>query len=325
MKRIDADIKAGQFHRAYLLYGEEAYLRLQYKKKLLSALVPGDDQVNLSRFAGKDAGEAAIAAQAETLPFFAAHRVILIEDSGLFKKKSELLADAIGSFPQSTILLFDETEVDKRNRLFKWVSKEGIASEFARQSEALLTRWILSRINKAGKKLTKQTMEAFLLRTGDDMSRIETELSKLLAYTDGRDVITREDVEAVCTQTLTNRIFDMVQAVAERDAKRARRLYEDLLAQKEPPMRILYLLGREFSQLYQISALANAGYDRGVMQSKLGLPPFVVRKYLPIAARYGEEALEEIVGDFVKTETDVKTGRLQDALAVELMIVKYSA
>lgn len=39
MKRIAQDIKSAQFSHLYLLYGEEAYLRRQYRDKLRAALV----------------------------------------------------------------------------------------------------------------------------------------------------------------------------------------------------------------------------------------------------------------------------------------------
>ena len=81
MKTIDEDIKSGQFKRVYLLFGEEAYLKHQYKRKLKQALVASDDTMNFSSFEGKDTNPKAIIDLAETLPFFADRRLILIENS----------------------------------------------------------------------------------------------------------------------------------------------------------------------------------------------------------------------------------------------------
>lgn len=87
MKTIDNDIKTGQFKQIYLLYGEEQYLIRQYRDKLKHALAADDDTMNFSAFSGSDINQKEIIDLAETLPFFADRRLILIEDSGLFKKK----------------------------------------------------------------------------------------------------------------------------------------------------------------------------------------------------------------------------------------------
>ena len=81
MKSIQEDIKNQQFKPVYLLFGEEAYLRQQYKQKLLDALMPEEDTMNYSRYEGKGIEPREIIDLAETMPFFADRRVILLEDT----------------------------------------------------------------------------------------------------------------------------------------------------------------------------------------------------------------------------------------------------
>ena len=93
MKTIDEDIKSGNFKQIYLLYGTEAYLKKQYKDKLKNAMAAPDDTMNFTRFEGKNINPKEVIDLAETLPFFADKRVILIEDSGFFKSSCEDLAE----------------------------------------------------------------------------------------------------------------------------------------------------------------------------------------------------------------------------------------
>ena len=86
MQRINEDIKNGNFKQIYLLYGTEAYLKKQYKDKLKNAMAAPDDDMNFTTFEGKNINPKEVIDLAETLPFFADRRVILIEDSGFFKK-----------------------------------------------------------------------------------------------------------------------------------------------------------------------------------------------------------------------------------------------
>lgn len=325
MKNLNADLKSGEFRQIYLLTGEEAYLKNRYKKKLRNALVGEEDQMNFSSFTGKGIEIRQVIDQAETLPFFAPRRLIQIEDSGFFKNACPELAEYLPKLPSETYLVFVESEVDKRGKLYKTIKAAGRIVELNRQDQRTLTAWVLGLIKKEGKNITQEALELFLEKSGDDMENIANELEKLLCYVQDQPAIERPDVEAVCTVTTENRIFDMIRAVAEKQQKKALELYYDLLSLREPPMRILFLIARQFNQMYQLKDLREQGLDAGAVASKAGLAPFIVKKSLAQASRFSMETLRQAVEDCVKAEEDVKTGRLGDRLAVELLIVKYSS
>ncbi|HIR97249.1 MAG TPA: DNA polymerase III subunit delta [Candidatus Merdisoma faecalis] len=325
MKMLAEDIKNGSFKSSYLLYGEEAYLRTQYKNRLKNALADPSDTMNFSRFEGKGIDPAEIISLAETLPFFAERRLILIEDSGFFKNKCDELADYLPNMPDTTCLLFVETEVDKRNRLYKAVQKYGRVTEFQLQDERTLMKWILGTLKKENKKITESTLQLFLERTGSDMENIHMELEKLLSYTIGREVITSEDVEEICTMQTTGQIFEMIRAIAEKKQRLALDLYYDLLALKEPPMRILFLIARQFNQLLLVKSLTAKGMDRASVASKAQVAPFIAGRLMTQARSFTMQQLRNAVQDCVDAEEAVKTGRMTDVLSVEILIVKYSA
>ena len=325
MKNIQEDIKTGDFKCVYLLYGEEGYLKQQYRQKLLEALVPQEDTMNTAFYEGKNINAKEIIDLAETMPFFAERRVIVLQNTGVFKNKCEELADYISDgLPNYLCMIFVEEEVDKRSRMFKVVKKTGRIGEFSVQDIKTLTRWVLGRMGKEKKKITQQDMERFLTMTGTDMSRIATELEKLLSYTIGREVITREDILAICSAQITNKIFEMVRAVTEKQQEKALQLYYDLLALKEPPMRILFLIARQFNQLLQTREMLADGLGQSELGSKLGLPPFAVKNTVNCARRYTVEELRKAVEDCMSYEEAVKTGKLEDRLSVELLIIQYS-
>lgn len=325
MKSIQEDIKTGNFKQSYLLFGEETYLKQQYKEKLLNALNPDGDTMNFSRYEGKGIDVKQVIDLCETMPFFADRRIILLEDTGFFKNKCEELADYMKSLPDYLVLVFAESEVDKRSRMYKAVKSSGRVTEFAKQDEKTLMRWAAGILGKEGKKITQRDMELFLTKTGTDMGNIRMELEKLVAYTEGKDIVAAEDIEAVCVTQTTNKIFDMVRAVTEKNQKKALELYYDLLTLKEPPMRILFLLAKQFRQLLLTKKMAGEGASQNEIASRLGVPSFVVRNISACARSYTVEELERAVEDFVDAEEAVKTGRLGDVLSVELLIVKYSS
>ena len=325
MKSINEDIKTGQFKQAYLLYGEEAYLKKQYKDKLTKAMLPEGDTVNYAYYEGKGTNPAELIDLAETMPFFADRRLIVVENSGFFKNATLELADYIKNLPETACFLFVESEVDKRGKMYKAVKDKGRAVEMGRQDEKTLLYWLAGMVKKEGKQIKESTARYLLAKTGTDMENLEKEMEKLFSYTLGQTEITVQDVDEICTTQVTNKIFDMVEAVAAKQQKQALDYYYDLLALKEPPMRILYLLSRQFKLLMEVKELSGRGYDKPQIAKTAGLHPFVAGKYIKQCRSFSKEELRSIMEEAANTEEMVKTGRLNDRMSVELFIVKYSS
>lgn len=321
MKRILNDIQTGDFRPVYLLYGEERYLRRQYRDKLKNALCAPDDNMNVHHYGGKGVPVGEIIDLAETLPFLAQYRVIFIDNSGLFKSGGEQLAEYFTAQNESTIFIFTESEVDKRGKLFKAVSSAGCVVDFAIQDENTLKRWVAGIISKEGKKITESNVQLFLSKTGTDMENIQMELEKLLCYCLDQDVIDAIDIEEIVTTRVTNHIFDMLDAVAQRDTSKALQLYYDLITLKEPPMRILFLIARHCNILLQLKEMKAKGHSQADMAKAAGVPPFAVNKYLSQAAKFKVSTLRGAVAKCVEAEESVKTGRMNDVMSVELLLV----
>lgn len=325
MKSLNEDLKTGNFSQIYLLYGEENYLKKQYKERFVKALLPEGDTMNYAHYEGKGIDVREVIDLAETMPFFAERRVFVFENTGFFKSAAGAeLADYLKELPETAYFLFVEEEVDKRGKMYKAVKSKGRAVELPFQDENTLKRWAAGQIGRENKRITETDLVYFLNKVGIDMGNITKELEKLFCYALERDVITREDIDAVCVTQISNHIFDMVNAVAEKQQKKALDLYYELLALKEPPMRILFLLTRQYRGLYQVKQLAQKGYGRKEIAEKAGLHPFAVGKYMEQAKRFQVKELRAILEDSVDIEQRVKTGLLTDSLAVEIFLVKYS-
>ena len=325
MKSLNEDLKTGNFKQVYLLYGDEGYLKKQYKQRFIKAMLPEGDTMNYAYYEGKNTDVKEVIDLAETLPFFAERRLILFENTGYFKSAGGAeLADYIKDMPDTTYFIFIESEVDKRSKLYKAVKAKGHIVELTTQDETTLKRWVASLLSREQKQMSDPDIRYFLEKVGTDMENIQRELEKVVCYALDREQIIREDIDAVCVTQITNHIFDMVNAVADGNRRRALDLYYELLALKEPPMRILFLMIRQYRMLFQVKALAAQGYGRKDIASKAGLHPFAAGKYMEQAKRFRMGQLRAVMEDGAETEQRVKTGLLSDNLAVELFIVKHS-
>ena len=227
--------------------------------------------------------------------------------------------------PATACFLFVESETDKRGKMFKAVKDKGRVVEMGRQDEKTLIMWVGGNVKREGKQIKESTVRYLISKTGTDMENLDRELEKLFCYAIDRSEITPADIDAVCTTQITNKIFDMIEAVAAKQQKKALDYYYDLLALKEPPMRILYLLSRQFKLLYEVKDLLGRGFDKAQIAKTAGLHPFVAGKYISQCRIFAVHELKRIMEDAADTEELVKTGRLNDVMSVELFIVKYSA
>lgn len=324
MKKLSEEIREGNLKQVYLLCGEEAYLRRQYRDRVKKALLGDGDLMNLNCFEGKGIVPGEVIDLAQTMPFLAERRVLVIENSGFFKRGGEALAEYLADPATSAYFLFVETEIDKRSRLYKAAAARGRVIECKTPDEGVLKRWVVELLAKENKRITQRDLDLFLEKTGTDMENIRGEVEKLVCYCLDREAVSAQDIEAVCVRQIGSRIFDMVEAVADKKQRRAMELYYDLLTLKEPPMRILFLIARQFNLLLQVKELKNKGYDTRSIGEKVGLKGFIAGKYVSQAAKFKEAELRQALTDCVETEEAVKTGRMNDVMSVELLIVRES-
>ena len=324
MKTLNEHLKKKTFKNVYLLYGDEAYLRIQYRDRLRDALISEGDTMNAAAFEGKGIDEKEIMALADTMPFFSDHRLIIIENSGFFTSSHDELAEYMKHIPETTCIVFVEAEVDKRNKLFKAVSAAGYAANLTIPNDKQLILWLAGMVKRENKLIQEPTLQYFLQLVEHDMNCMRQEMEKLICYVGECQIIERDDVDAVCSPFVENKIFDMIRAISEKNQRQALQLYDDLVTLKEAPMRILYLIIKQFNTLYEIRDLAVKGYPAGTIAEKTGIRDFIVKRNIALGRNFDLPVLRQAVEDGTELEEAVKTGRITDRLAVEWMIQKYS-
>lgn len=320
MQRILEDIKNRTFHSVYLLYGEESYLVRLYRDKLKNAILDGADEMNYSNFQGSATDILEVREIADTLPFFQDYRIIVLEDTRFFKSANDFV-EYLPAMPDTTILVFAEKEVDKRSKLYKYVQKNGLVAEMTAMSTADTKKFVAMKLLNGDRKIRESTAEYFLEQVDNSLNNIENELEKLIAYTYGREEVTKKDIDAVCSVQITGQIFKMLDAIAAGKKQEVMMLYHDLFALKESPMSILYLLTRHFNILLQIK-MSQKEQSKSELAKKIGVPPFTVGKYQVQCKNFTKEQLKRMLTLCAETEFEFKQGRIADQIGVETLLIK---
>lgn len=321
MLKLAEELKNNSISRYHLIYGEERYMVRYYRRLLIEKLSQPDDEMNCTYFQGEKASPSAIADVGQILPFMASNRLIVVQESTLFKTASDM-ADYLADFPDTTYVVFVEREVDKRNKLYKWMNKNGCVTECLPQNEAMLRKWIAGYVKKEDKIISGGAVERLMERVGTDMELLNNELDKLIGFAGKRADIEPEDVDAICSGLTVSRIFDMIDAVALKEKDKALRLYADLLANKEAPMSILYLFSRHLNILLQLKECQSLGLSKGELAKRIGIPPFTVAKYSRQAQLFSRGKLLSMLENRLELEESFKTGKITDQLAVEMFFIQ---
>ena len=325
MRSIDSEIEQQAFKRIYLLFGKEHYLLKDNRERLLKALgVTDRKDMNFTLLSEKDFNVPTLISDSDTLPFFADRRVILVEESGYFKgnkKEKDRLVKYIPDIPETTVIVFVESEVDKRDKLYKAVTKNGTAEEFVIGDQNEMLRWIGGRLSADGIQMRRDAWNEFYLRCGSSMDLMDAEYQKLSAYCWEKKQIEKSDVEAICANASETKIFALSDAISERNAARVFDVYHDMLRQNEKAPGILALIQRQLMQLYDLKLMDKDGVSFADKKKNLGISyDFIIRKLETYQKRFKEDELRRLLKKAADYEEDFKSGRIEDSIAVELLL-----
>ena len=326
MKELKEDIKKGDFRTLYLFHGNEHYLIKHYEEELRRHLVPeGTEAMNLSVFQGKDITADMVINSAETLPFFNDHRLVIAKDTGFFspgrKEESDKLANYLDDISDTSVLLFIEPDIDKRSSLYKRAAKTGHIVEFKTPTEKDLMDWIVKFCRKQGKTMSTGTAVTLLRTVANDMDNIVSEMHKLIAYKGEQTEITAGDIALVCNQSLEAKIFDLVGAIGNKDTNRALNVFGSLLQMKESPIMVLSMIARQFRLILQCKHLSGKNMSPDQIAESLSLRTFIIRDCLNQAKNFDMRALKRAYESCLITDVKIKTGQMNDRLAVETLIL----
>lgn len=336
MQEIKKNIKEEQFHRLYLLYGAEDYLRHSLKQELKQALVGEDVSMNYAYYEGNKVEADEVIAFAKTMPFFAQWRLVIVENCAVNKKPTDAWLDFLGQIPDTAVVVLVEREIDKRGRFYKTCKKHAYMVDVDKEKGGYVQQWIKEWLTRNHGSMNRDVQKIFLERVSDNMALLERELEKLRDYKMKPEQlsnleqlegvvfeITVEDIEAVSVKTVENQIFEMIDAAAKQNASKAFMLYQDLLSLKESPIKILVLLHRQTNILLQIKDHIRLKHNTGEIASALKLPPFVINKNSAIAKQYSYKRLKDLFALGVQLDEDIKLGRIKDQIAIELLLSEY--
>ncbi|HLW47235.1 MAG TPA: DNA polymerase III subunit delta [bacterium] len=314
----------------YLLLGEEDLRADEALRALLRDLVPAEERaLNLDVV---DAGAVPIQdviIRCETLSFFGARRVVVIKvrnPEAWRAADQDALADYLNQGPPPSVLIVVAPRLDQRRRLTQVLQRTAQVIRCDPLEPEQIPAWLAARAREAGKTMTPEAAALFVEQAGSGLRGLGLEVAKLAAYAGERETITADDVREAASEVAAQAtIFEVMDAVGHRQADRAFRLLDALIALGEPPLRILYMLEDQVRILARVQELVDRGVrNRADVQRALGARAWRYRDFQKQVEAFGRVDVETLLGMLLDADGAIKTGQMPARLALETLIVRMS-
>lgn len=329
MKTLENHIKNKTFSNIYVIFGEEEYLKNIYEKKLISNIVDENfKMMNFDIFEGKNVNISKIIDACDTMPFMSDYRVVILKNTGLIydgKKDDTIkLENYLHILPKTTILIFIEEKIDKKLKIFKTISNIGTFHKIDILSENELVNWILNVFKDNNKNISAKEAIYIIRNIGFNMEILLNEINKLISFKGSSTKITINDIDNICTKSIESKIFDLINFMSNKDMDNAIKIYKNLIVNKTSPFVILNMISRQFRIILQTKYLYNKNYSINNIASELELRDFIVKEAIKQSKNFSIKILLQAINECLEIDNNIKTGKIIDEIAIELLIIKYS-
>lgn len=317
-------IKSGNLGKLYHFEGEESFLidnclALLYKKVVDEQMADFNYFVftdrNLSLQAASDAIEA--------YPVLADKKLIVFKNAGLFSSADkDGFAQLFSNVPDYACVIVCESG-DKRSKLYKFLSANGENVLFNFLGRSDLKSLITSKLSKSGKSMSDNDVAYIIETCGPEMNKIKIELEKLISYTGEKTEISRKDIDKLIVPPLSDRVFEMADAIVSKNGSAAFSVLSDLKALRESPVKILSIIAGTFTDMYRACLLNKADMSYNDKLDAMKLPPnrrFVAEKLLRKASSVDADFVRKTISLLRKADDDIKMGRMNDWAALEMVV-----
>ena len=323
-KEFETRLAAGNLPSTLLFEGEEEYLKQQAYQALRRKLLPeGMEELNETLLEAPDAG--AIIAAAETMPFLAEKRLVMLRDYPALTGRAEAdeqLVNYLPNIPSTTLLCFYCTQkADGRKKLYSAIKKLGGVVTFAPLRDRELTTFVTGAFRQQGRECDERTADFLIFTCGSDTNLLLSEIAKIAAHS-ASPAVHPDEIKALATPSAECTVFQMVDAVVAGQEARAFSLFRNQLRAGADRVYMLAMLLRQFRLLQHVKIMQFEKRSAADIRAALGVPSFAAEQYVRQAAGYSNAQVKQAVQLCFDTETAIKSGQLNAEGAVEAVMIK---
>ncbi len=332
--KLSADIKKGVFYPVYFFYGEEAFLTKMYADRIKTkALGEQPIDINLLEMSGNP-DLSVLSEQIQAVPFFAEHKVIMINDFSIEKVADsdvEPFKEIIQNVPDTTILIFYLTNCtfslrsEKVKKIFEAIKENACVCEFTPLNQMKIGELICKKVAKQKRVISRTTAEYLAEITACDMTMASTETAKLCSYVDEGQEITREIVDRTVAKQLETKVYTLSDAIISKNKNKAFTILGELFEQRAKAVQILSSLGDAYADYYYVKTAKEKGIIPQQVVEEFGYNKkraFIVSKKYNESAKMDLNDIRNAIEIIFEADTKCKSINVNEKLLMEEVLLK---
>ena len=326
-EKIIGDWKKKKFKPVYWLEGEEDYfidLVIHYAEHEI--LTESEAGFNLMVFYGKDASWIDVVNACKRYPMFSERQVVILKEAQQMRDIDKL--ESYIEHPLSStifVVSYKEKKVDGRSKLAKTLKEKGEMLTTKKMYDNQLPDWTNDLIQSKGRSISQKALMLLVDHIGNDLSRINNEIDKVLVNLGERTSITEDDIEKYVGVSKEYNPFELQSAMAAKDLAKAMKIiqYFEANPKAAPIQLVLPTLYNLFSKTYMI--FGQQAKDDRTVATNIGVNPFFVKDYMATARNYGYAGVESallLLHQYNLKSVGVNDSGTSDGSLLKEMVVK---
>jgi len=333
--------RKGQGNRSPLpvtvCYGAETYLLQRWVAALIERNVDEEHrELAVTKYDLAETPLDVVLDDAETLPFFVPRKVIVAsratfftaaKESGKIEHRLDRLQEYAKAPAEHTIIVFtvEAEKLDERKKLVKTFKELGAVQAFAALSAEELNRWAVRQAEELGFSFGPGAAELLVLFTGGQLQSMASEMNKLSLFAGRGGTVTKATVDELVARSTEQNVFLLIEEIVQRRTEKAFAILYELLKQREEPIKIAVLMARQFRLIWQVKDLERQGYSQQQIAGHLGSHPFPIKLASEQGRKYDNERLQRIMTQLAELDFNIKSGRIEKVLGLEMFILHIAA
>jgi DNA polymerase-3 subunit delta len=327
VEKIITEWKKQQFKPVYWLEGEEEYYidkAMQYAEHRI--LSESESSFNLSVFYGKDANWADVLNACRRYPMFAERQVVLLKEAQHMRDIDKLEPYVENPQPSTVFVVsYKDKKIDGRTKFAKTIKDKGVLVSTKKMYDNQLPEWTQEMIHSKGLTISPKALVILVDHVGNDLSRMENEVDKLLVNLGKRKNIAEEDIEEFIGVSKEFNVFELQAALAKKDLAKGIRIiqYFEANPKAAPIQLVLPSLYGFFSKVFMI--FGSASQDEKTIATTISVSPYFVKDYIQASRLYGFEGVEKVLlllHQYNMRSVGVNDSGTSDAALLKEMIFK---
>lgn len=302
----------------YLIYGESFRLIEEEIDKIVK------DNKNIITMDLLEVTVEDVITEATYISMFQEQKVIIVKNALFFtsskakEENIEMLLNYMKNPVSITTIIFTTYEkIDTRKKITKEFKEKYKIISVNNISDDELTNKIRNFIKSKSYIIDSETIRYIINSCENNYDLIYNELEKIFLYYNEPQTIKLDDIKLFISRPVQDNNFKFIEAVVEKNMKKALAILEDLYALKVDPIALLMLLAREYRLMYSTRLLMSNGYRKIEISKQLGLQEWQVEKYIKISSKYYVDDLMTFIKELAEIDAKIKSGNMDKNLALK--------